>query len=66
MDINIFRQKPLNQGDEIWIMNKGGEVFNGVYKGDFLENKFTFKFHNYSNGKLETIFIGDLQMLEIK
>ena len=59
-----FMSLGLVFNDYIWIMTESGEGFFGYYRHEYNESRQTFKFHNNSNGQLETIFIESLQRLE--
>jgi hypothetical protein len=44
-------------------MNQKGEGFTGTYENEYNSSNETFRFSNYSNGKIEIIYIDLLQDL---
>jgi hypothetical protein len=59
----VFIKLNLKQGDLIFLINEKGEGFTGSYENDYDSSYETFKFNNYSNGKIITIYIDLLQDL---
>lgn len=60
---HIFIKLNLSQGELIYLMNEKGEGFTGTYENEYNSSNETFRFSNYSNGQIETIYIDRLQDL---
>ena len=60
---HVFLKLNLKQGELIYLMNKKGEGFTGVYENEYNSSNETFRFSNYSNGQTETVYIERLQDL---
>ena len=61
--MHMFIKLDLKFGELIYLVNEKGEGYTGIYENDYNSSNETFKFNNYSNGKIETIFIEKLQDL---
>jgi len=59
-----FRELKLEYGEMIYLINEKGEGYSGTYENDYNNSTETFRFSNYSNGKIETIRIESLQFLK--
>ncbi len=60
-----FRELELKYGDSIFLIDEKGEGFSGMYEGEYDNSTETFKFNNSSKGITETIYIENLQHLEL-
>ncbi|MBT2620366.1 hypothetical protein [Chryseobacterium sp. ISL-6] len=60
-----FRELELKYGDFIFLIDEKGEGFSDMYEGEYDNSTETFKFNNSSKGITETIYIENLQHLEL-
>jgi len=63
MDTAKFLSLNLQKGETIHLINERGVSSVGTYENEFNISTETFKFRNFSTGRLEIIHIEKLQVL---
>lgn len=61
MDIYIFESLNLQLNEMFFMIDAGGQLLQGEYKGEHNPGDDTFDFHNYGTGKTSTVSIDSLQ-----